>query len=30
MDGKGGIMMCKLKGGCKREHFDVQIKRADG
>ena len=25
-----GIMMCKLKGGCKRGwmHYDVQIKRA--
>ena len=20
-------MMCKLKGGCKRGHYDVQIKR---
>ena len=26
---KEGIMMCKLKGGCKRGHFDVQIKRED-
>ena len=25
-----GIMMCKLRGGCKRWHYDVQIKRADG
>ena len=27
---KGGIMMWKSKGGCKRWHYDVQIKRADG
>ena len=27
---KRGIMMCKLKGGCKRGHYDVQIKRVDG
>ena len=25
-----GIMMWKLKGGCKRGHYDVQIKRVDG
>ena len=22
-------MMCKLKGGCKRGHYDVQIQRTD-
>ena len=28
MDGKGGIMMCKLKGGMdKRGHYDVEMKR---
>ena len=28
MDGKGGIMMCKLKGRMeKARHYDVQIKR---
>ena len=27
---KEDIMMCKLKGGCKRGHYDLQIKRADG
>ena len=27
---KEGIMMWKSKGGCKRGHYDVQIKRADG
>ena len=27
MDGKGGIMMCKLKGGMdKGGHYDVEIK----
>ena len=25
-----GIMMWKSKGGSKRWHYDVQIKRADG
>ena len=30
MDAKEGIMMCKLKGGCKRGHYDVHIKREDG
>ena len=25
-----GILMCKLKGGCKRGQYDVQTKRADG
>ena len=44
VDGKGGIMMCELKGGMdregiltwkskggwKRRHYDVQIKRGDG
>ena len=30
MDGKGGIMMRKLKGGMdKGGHHDVQIKRVD-
>ena len=23
-------MICKLKGGCKMGHYDVQIKRPDG
>ena len=28
MDGKGGIMMCKLKGWMdKGEHYQVEIKR---
>ena len=27
MDGKGGIMMCKLKGWTEKGHYDVQIKR---
>ena len=27
MDGKGGIMMCKLKGRIEKVHYDVQIKR---
>ena len=27
MDGKGGIMMCKLKGWMDKGHYDVQIKR---
>ena len=27
MDGKGGIMMCKLKGQMDKEgHFDVKMK----
>ena len=27
MDGKGGIMMCKLKGGMdKAMHYDVEMK----
>ena len=27
MDGKGGIMMCKLKGGIdKAGHYDVEMK----
>ena len=30
MDGKGGIMMCKLKGQMEKGHYDVQIKRANG
>ena len=30
MDGKGGIMMCKLKERTERGHYDVQIKRVDG
>ena len=30
MDGKDGIMMCKLKGWTEKGHYDVQIKRADG
>ena len=25
-----GIMMCKLKGGYKKGHYAVQMKRADG
>ena len=25
MDGKGGIMMCKLKGQMDKGHYDVQI-----
>ena len=30
MDGKGGIMMCKLKGRMdKGGHYDVQIKEVD-
>ena len=27
MDGKGGIIMCKLKAQTEKGHFDVQIKR---
>ena len=27
MDGKGGNMMCKLKGRMDKGHYDVQIKR---
>ena len=27
MDGKGGIMMCKLKGRIQKGHYDVLIKR---
>ena len=27
MDGKGGIMMCKLKGRIEKGHYNVQIKR---
>ena len=28
MDGKGGIMVCKLKGGMdKGEHYEVEMKR---
>ena len=27
MDGKGGIMMCKLKGRIEKGHYDVQIMR---
>ena len=27
MDGKGGIMMCKLKGRMDKGHYDVQIMR---
>ena len=27
MDGKGGIMMCKLKGQTEKGHYNVQIKR---
>ena len=27
MDGKGGIMMCKLKGRTEKGNYDVQIKR---
>ena len=27
MDGKGGLMMCKLKGHMDKGHYDVQIKR---
>ena len=27
VDGKGGIMMCKLKGRMDMGHYDVQIKR---
>ena len=27
MDGKDGIMMCKLKGWTEKGHYDVQIKR---
>ena len=26
-DGKGGIMMCKLKGRMDKGHYDLQIKR---
>ena len=26
MDGKGGIMICKLKGRMDKGHYDVQIK----
>ena len=26
MDGKGGIMLCKLKGRIEKGHYDVQIK----
>ena len=26
MDGKGGIMMCKLKGRMDKGHYDAQIK----
>ena len=24
------IMTCKCRGGCKRGHYDVKIKRVDG
>ena len=27
MDGKGGIMMCKLKARTENGHYDVQINR---
>ena len=27
VDGKGGIMMCKLKGQTEKGHYDVQIKK---
>ena len=27
MDGKGAIMMCKLKGRTEMGHYDVQIMR---
>ena len=27
MDGKDGIMICKLHGQTKKGHYDVQIKR---
>ena len=27
VDGKGGIMMCKLKGQTEKGHYDVEIKR---
>ena len=27
MDGKGGIMMCKLKGRMDKGHYNAQIKR---
>ena len=27
VDGKGGIMMCKLKGRMDKGHYDVQIMR---
>ena len=27
MDGKGGIIMCNLKGRMDKGHYDVQIKR---
>ena len=27
MDGKGGIMMCNLKGQMDNGHYDVQINR---
>ena len=27
MDGKGGIMMCTLKGRTEKGHYDVHIKR---
>ena len=27
MDGKGGIMMCKLKERMEKGHYDVQIER---
>ena len=27
MDGKGGIMMCKLKGRMDKGRYDVQIMR---
>ena len=27
MDGKGGIMMCKIKERTEKGHYDVQIKR---
>ena len=31
MDGKGGIMMCKLKGRMdKVGYYDVEIERVDG
>ena len=29
MDGKDGIMMCKLKGWTEKGHYDVQSKQVD-